>query len=248
MANATSGFVVTSPAGTSPAKFIFDSESGQLTAWNGGTQAVPKYNDPNAVYKGLTMATTSQGTFLYAADFSEDAIHVFDSNFKTVNLSAGAFTDRNLPAGYAPFGIQEIDGFIVVTYALQNAAKHDDVAGPGHGFVDIYDADGTHLRRLVTGGALNSPWGLALAPGGFGAFGGDLLVGNFGDGTIHAYNPFSGDLEGQLMNKDGNPIQIDQLWGLRFGNGVTGSPNSLLFTAGIGDELHGLFGEITVAR
>jgi len=116
--------------------------------------------------------------------------------------------------------------------------------GPGNGFVDVYTNDGVLVHRLITGGDLNSPWGLAIAPRGFGPFGGDLLVGNFGDGAIHAYGPNSGDEHGQLMNRDGNPILINGLWGLRFGNGVTGTPNDLLFTAGIGDESHGLFGEI----
>ena len=187
---------------------------------------------------------TAHGTFLYAANFHEGRIDVFNSHFAPVKLSGG-FTDAGIPAGFAPFDIQELGGSLYVTYAMQNAAKHDDVAGPGNGFVDVYDTSGHLVRRLISHGDLNSPWGLALAPNGFGAFSNDLLVGNFGDGAIHAYDPNTGALEGQLTNADGNAIVIDGLWGLRFGNGVTGTPTALLFTAGIAGEAHGLFGEIT---
>lgn len=246
--NPTSGFVVTGTGGASAAaNFIFASEAGDITAWSkavSGTQAQVEASSATAVYKGLAMATTSQGTFLYATDFHNGRVDVFDSAFKPVTLSGG-FTDPNLPAGYAPFGIQTLGGRVVVTYAQQDAAAHDDVAGAGHGFVDVYSTDGHLVRRLISRGALDSPWGLVLAPRDFGRFSGDLLVGNFGDGAVNAYDPISGALRGQLMNRDGNPILIDGLWGLRFGNGVTGTSRTLLFTAGLAGESHGLFGEIT---
>jgi uncharacterized protein (TIGR03118 family) len=245
--NSTSGFPVTLGGTTGPAAFIFDSEAGVISAWRPTnpvqTQAQTVVTTPDAVYKGLAIAQSSQGPTIYAANFHAGTIDVFDQNFKPVTMP-GAFTDPNIQDGFAPFNIQELDGKLYVTYAKQDAEKHDDAAGPGNGFVDVYDNDGNLLQRLVSNGDLNSPWGLVIAPRHFGAFGGDLLVGNFGDGAIHAYDPGTGTELGQLMNADGNPIQIDSLWALRFGNGVIGTPDSLLFTAGIGGESHGLFGEI----
>jgi uncharacterized protein (TIGR03118 family) len=248
--NPTGDFVVTVDHKSAPANFIFDSESGRITAWSNtvsGTTASVEFTDKSAVYKGLAIAQRGGASFLYAANFHGGRIDVFNSKFAKV-ASPGGFDDANIPAGYAPFNIQALGGKLYVTYAEQDPARHDDVAGPGHGFVDVYDTGGHLLGRLVTRGDLNSPWGLAIAPADFGAFSGDLLVGNFGDGAIHAYDPTTGAAQGQLMNTDGNPIAIDSLWGLRFGNGTTGTPNSLLFTAGIGGEAHGLFGEITAAK
>jgi uncharacterized protein (TIGR03118 family) len=246
--NSTPGFKITMGGVTGPAAFIFDSENGVISAWMRTnplqTDAVAPVTTPDAVYKGLAIAQSSHGPRIYATNFHAGTIDVFDDSFNPVTLPAGRFTDPNLPGGYAPFGIQELNGELFVTYAQQDQDKHDDVAGPGHGFVDVYSDDGVLLRRLISGGDLNSPWGLVIAPRHFGPFGGDLLVGNFGDGAIHAYDPGSGAEQGQLMNRDGNPIKINGLWALRFGNGVTGTPNDLLFTAGIGDEGHGLFGEI----
>ena len=245
--NPTSGFVVTTGSGSAPANFIFASEAGKITAWSrtvSGTQAQVEHSSATAIYKGLAIASTAQGTFIYATNFHDGAVEVFDNTFKPVTLSGG-FTDPNIPAGYAPFGIQELRGLLYVTYAQQDADAEDDVAGPGFGFVDVYSTDGHLIHRLVTRGDLNAPWGLALAPHDFGPFSKDLLVGNFGDGAIHAYDPKTGALRGQLMNRDGNPILIDGLWALRFGNGVTGTSKTLLFTAGLADESHGLFGEIT---
>jgi uncharacterized protein (TIGR03118 family) len=201
---------------------------------------------PNAIYKGLAIASTSKGTRLYAADFHGAKIDVFDQGFARVDLP-GAFTDRALPAGYAPFNVQQLGGRLFVTYAKQDAKAEDDVAGAGFGFVDVFDPNGHLLKRLVSQGRLNAPWGLVLAPRGFGGFGGDLLVGNFGDGAINAYDPHTGAFRGQPRNEDGNPIRIDGLWALRFGNGTFGTPGGLLFSAGIADEAHGLLGEI-VAR
>lgn len=228
-----------------PARFLFDSEAGTITAWNGGTAAETVAGTPHAIYKGLALATWKDTPYLYAADFHNAKIDVFDGSFQPTSVPGG-FADPDLPAGFAPFNVQEIAGKVVVAYAKQDADAEDEVAGEHLGYVDVFDAGGHLIKRLVSEGALNAPWGLALAPHHFGQFSGDLLVGNFGDGAINAYDPRTGAFEGQPLNKDGNPIKIDGLWALRFGNGVTGTPTTLLFTAGIGDEEHGLFGSIVV--
>ena len=242
---------LTIPGTDAPARFVFDSEAGTLTAWSPDAapadQARTVASGQNAIYKGLAIAQTRQGQRLYATDFHNASVDVYDSAFRPVSLGRGAFTDRSLPRGFAPFNAQTIGRRIVVTYAKQDADRKDDVAGAGLGYVDVYTTNGHLVRRLVSQGALNAPWGLALAPRGFGAFGGDLLVGNFGDGRINAYNPRSGRFEGTLRNRQGRPIAIDGLWSLRFDHGTFGTPGSLAFTAGIDDEAHGLLGEI-VAR
>ncbi len=228
------------------AHFIFATEDGTISAWSGGTNAVLKVDNSgaNSVYKGLAMANNGSGTFLFATDFHNNAINVFDKNFNPVTLS-GSFTDPSLPAGYAPFNIQASGGMLFVTYAVQNAAKHDDVAGPGHGILDVFDTNGNFVQRLVSHGALNSPWGMAWAPAGFGKFSGDLLVGNFGDGTINAFDPKTGNLLGQIDGTNGLPLVNDGLWDLTFGNGAgAGSKNILYFTAGLNHESDGLFGAI----
>jgi uncharacterized protein (TIGR03118 family) len=249
--NPTDDFVVTSKAGSGPALFIFSAEAGQISAWspaadpfvNKMATAQVEFSSPTAVYKGLTIASADGHDYLYASNFHDGTVDVFNSRFRKVHL-AGKFRDRNLPAGYAPFGIQELDGHIYVTYALQNAAKHDDVSGPGHGFIDIYTNEGFFIKRLASRGTLNSPWGLALAPDGFGPFGDRLLVGNFGDGLINVFGRFTGRFFGQLRGQSGNPIQIDDLWALKFGTQATGGTNTLLFSAGINDEKDGLVGSI----
>jgi uncharacterized protein (TIGR03118 family) len=252
----TTDFLVHTPRGTAPANFIFDSESGNVTAWSGrvsGKVATNEFRGGSAaVYKGLALASVGTDNFLYATNFRARRIDVFDGSFHRMKFpsgpfGAGAFRDPGLPPSFAPFGIQLINGELYVSYAKQNAQKHDDVAGPGNGFVDVFDTDGVLKTRLISRGALNSPWGLVLAPSTFGGFGGDLLVGNFGDGTIHAYDPATGAPQGTVSNTDGNPIAIDGLWALRFGNGTFGGPNDLVFTAGIVGESHGLLGEITPA-
>ncbi len=177
-------------------------------------------------------------------------VDVFDANYAPANL-IGSFADTTIPAGFAPFNIQNIGGSLYVTYAKQDADKHDDVGGPGNGFVDIFDTGGNLLRRLISNGALNSPWGLALAPSGFGLFAGDLLVGNFADGRVNAFDPVSGAFLGTVKDASGNAIANPGLWGLKFGNGGNGGDtNTLYFTAGIaGDgavEDHGLFGSIDI--
>jgi uncharacterized protein (TIGR03118 family) len=239
--NPTTGF----PVNGAPARFIFDSEAGTITAWNSGTTAQTVVPSAGAVYKGLAIAQKGSTALLYAADFTGAKIDVFNSSFARVT-APGGFVDPNLPKGFGPFNVQEIAGRIVVAYAEVDPKTGDEVAGAHLGYVDVFDANGNLVRRLVSQGNLNAPWGLALAPRHFGAFSGDLLVGNFGDGAINAYDPRTGQFQGQPKNKDGNPIKVNGLWALRFGNGVTGSPTTLLFSAGIGDEAHGLFGEIVV--
>src|SRR5271166_3088392 len=234
------------PANFGGSHFIFATEDGTISSWSGGTSAVLNVDDSsaNTVFKGLALAANGSNTYLYATDFHNNAIDVFDTNFNKVTLG-GSFTDPSLPAGYAPFGIRASGGFLYVTYALQDAAKHDDVAGPGHGFVDVFDTNGNLIQRLVSMGALNSPWGLAWAPAGFGKFSGDLLVGNFGDGTINAFDPKTGNLLGQIDGANGMPLVNDGLWALTFGNGGNGgSKNILYFTAGLNHESDGLFGSI----
>ena len=261
--NGGTGFVVNNGVGSpAPARFIFASEDGTLSAFKGApiVTVVPNAQAPahDAIYKGLAIDSATAGMFLYATDFHNGKVDIFDSSFHAVTIP-GAFTDPNLPAGFAPFGIQNIGGTIYVTYALQDADKHDDVAGPGNGFVDAYDTSGNFIRRVASAGELNSPWGLALAPSDFGRFSGDLLVGNFGDGRIHAFDPnqftATGEFEavGLMHSIAGTPIKIDGLWALQFGHGMTASSangltTTLFFTAGPNDEDDGLFGALTVSQ
>jgi uncharacterized protein (TIGR03118 family) len=254
------GFVVRDAGGTSaPSRFVFASENGGIDGWSptvgatgpgpSTTTEVAVKNGANAVYKGLTMATATDGhTYLYAANFRSGRVEVYDDSWTPVVLPGGLFVDRHLPAGYAPFDIQELRGRLYVTYAEQDATLHDDVAGHGHGFVDVFTNDGAFVRRLVTRGVLDSPWGLALAPSGFGHLGGALLVGNFGDGRIDAFNAIDGRFEGRLRDPHGRPITIDGLWGLMFGNGNAAGTDQLVFSAGPDGESHGLLGKIVPTR
>jgi len=257
--NGGSGFVVNNGVGApAPARFIFSSEDGTISGFKGApiVTVVPNAQAPahGAIYKGLAIDSATAGQFLYATDFHNAKVDVFDSAFHLVT-TPGSFTDPNLPAGFAPFGIQNINGTIYVTYALQDEDQKDDVAGPGNGYVDAYDTSGNFIRRVASQGVLNSPWGLALAPEDFGRFSGDLLIGNFGDGRIHAFDPTQltadGEFEavGQLHSASGKPIEIDGLWALQFGHGssANGPTNTLFFTAGPGDEEHGLFGSLVNA-
>ena len=251
-----SGFVVRDAAGHSgPARFIFASENGGIDGWNpavGATGAAPSTvtevavrNGANAVYKGLAIGQASDGhTYLYAANFRSGRVEAYDNTFTPVQLPGGLFVDRRIPAGYAPFNVEELAGKLFVSYAKQDPLLKDDVAGQGHGFVDVFSNDGALIRRLITRGQLDSPWGLGLAPAGFGRFGGALLVGNFGDGHINAYDPVTGAHLGQLRRSNGKPIVIDGLWALRFGNGNAAKTGELLFSAGPRDETHGLLGKI----
>jgi uncharacterized protein (TIGR03118 family) len=253
----TSAFVVHDNKGHSGASaFIFDTENGTIDGWNpmvgakGGNPStvteVAHNRGARAVYKGLALAQVGGKPYLYATNFHSGRIEAYNSHFKRVTLPGGRFVDPQLPAGYAPFGIAELGGELYVTFAKQDAMRHDDVAGRGHGFVDVFTNDGAFVRRLVTRGALDSPWGLAQAPAGFGQFSGDLLVGNFGNGHINVYDPATGAHLGQLRRANGRPIVIDGLWGLRFGNGNAAKTNQLVFSAGPGGEAHGLLGKIVV--
>lgn len=253
-------FVVHDAAGHSGrAVFLFASENGGIDGWNPAvgatgpgpatTTEVAVRNGANAVYKGLAIAQASDGhTYLYAANFRSGRVEAYDDTFTPVQLPGGLFVDPRIPAGYAPFNVQELAGRLYVSYAKQDAMLHDDVAGHGHGFLDLFSNDGRFIRRLVTRGALDSPWGLALAPAGFGRFAGALLVGNFGDGHINAYNPSTGRHLGQLRNANGHAIVIDGLWALRFGNGNAAKVDELLFSAGPDNETHGLLGKIVTGR
>jgi len=253
-------FVVSENGKFGPSIFMFATEDGTISGWNpkvDPTNAIlevdnsttkDQQGDVGAVYKGLATGHNTNGDFIYATNFRFGTVDVFDAHFAPATL-AGPFTDPNIPAGFAPFGIQNINGNLYVTYAKQDAKKHDDVAGPGNGFVDVFDTSGNLIKRLVSNGELDSPWGLTLAPNGFGRFGKDLLVGNFGDGHINAYEIDTGAFRGQLKDQRGNPITINGLWALGFGNGALAGPtDTLFFTAGINDEADGLFGSITKGK
>ena len=237
-------------APNTPARFIFATEDGAIAAWNpavDATNAIVKVPDsPAAVYKGITLGVMGGKNVIYAANFRAGTIDVFDASFAPVALAAGVFQDPRIPEGFAPFNVQNIGGSIFVTYAMQDPTKHDDVAGPGNGFLDQYNGDGALIMRFRHGHWMNSPWGIALAPAGFGKLSGRLLLGNFGSGQIAAFELRSGEFHGMLRGRRGKPITIDGLWGLKFGNGANAGPaNVLFFAAGIQDEAHGLFGTLT---
>lgn len=258
-------FPITQNGKTGNSTFMFATEDGTILGWNKDvdpTSAVVAVDrstvtdpqgDVGAVYKGLAIADDEKGdTHIYATNFRFGTVEMFDDNFNLVK----SFTDPQLASDcplpnqcFAPFGIQNINGDVYVTFALQDSAKHDDQAGPGNGFVDVFSPKGRLEQRLIAHGNLNSPWGLALAPHNFGAASGDLLVGNFGDGTINAYDPDTGEFDLTIKDAQGNPIQTDGLWGIGFGNnGQAGRKNELFFTAGINDEANGLFGKIVVNK
>ena len=229
--------------GSHRALFIFASTSGTISGWSPslGTSAVTKVLEATAVFTGLAISTGSAGHYLYAADFAQGTISVFDGSFAPATLP-GSFTDPLLPAGFAPFNIQAIGSRLYVTYAEYGISGL--VPGPHLGFVDVFHFDGTFVKRLASGGTLNAPWGLVRAPSGFGAFSGDILVGNTGNGRISAFDPATGHYEGQLHRKDGTILHIPGLQGLLFGNGNAATAKSLLFTAGIAGGTHGLLGAI----
>ncbi|QRN98787.1 TIGR03118 family protein [Archangium violaceum] len=251
--NGSDQFVVSSGGRSGPSRFIFASENGSISGWSPAvdlTHAILVVDNSRsgAVYKGLALAGTGTGLFLYATDFRNGKIDVFNSAFAPVTLP-GAFADPSIPRGFAPFGIQNINGSLYVTYAKQDEDKEDDVAGRGLGFINVFDANGRLIKRLTSRGKLNAPWGLALAPASFGKFANRLLVGNFGDGLINVYDPVTGHWEGRLERPDGSHVRIDGLWGLSFGNGVLNQPtDTLFFTAGPEDEEHGLYGRLDLVR
>ena len=247
-------FTVSKGSLSGPSRFLFATEDGVIAGWSPDvdtTHAIRMVDNSghDAIYKGIALGAGGDGARLYATDFHNARVDVFDASFHPVMLSGDAFHDSHIPKGYAPFGIQNINGNLFVTYAKQDADREDDVKGPGFGYVDIYDPNGVLLRRFASRGALNAPWGVALAPAGFGRASNLLLIGNFGDGRINAYDSVFGLPLGPLTNMHGRPITIDGLWGLAFGNGYLGqSVNTLFFTAGPDDEAHGLYGRIDPAK
>jgi uncharacterized protein (TIGR03118 family) len=262
VANPSTAFRVGGPNGT-PALFIVDTDSigaqqspGEIAAWNGGAKFVvevspkggPGGKTPaHAVFKGLALATTPKaGPELFAADVAGAKVDVFNASFHLVKTTT-EFRDPKIPAGYAPFNVQNLGGRIYVTYGKQNKAKTDVVRGAGLGFVDVYNVNGLLLHHLAAHGPLNAPWGLAIAPKGFGPFGGDLLVGNLGDGWINAFNPLTGKSLGPLRTTGGKPIAIAGLWGLEVGNSEFGGSSALVFSAGPNGYADGLVGILSPA-
>jgi len=261
--NSTINFVVSKNRKSFASEFLFATEDGTIAGFNPDVDAthailavdrsaVTQGAFTGAVYKGLALATTNAGDFLFATNFRFGTVEKFDDQFNLV----ASFTDPALASDcpipgppaqcFAPFGIQTINDELYVTFALQDAAHHDDVKGLGNGFVDVFDTNGTLIRRFASQGTLNSPWGLALAPATFGETSNDVLIGNFGDGRINAFDSVTGAFVDQLRDENGNAIAINGLWGLAFGNGgLAGDSNTLFFAAGFDDEAHGLFGSIT---
>jgi uncharacterized protein (TIGR03118 family) len=257
--NGNGGFLIPTSNGQETALFIFDGEGGTIAAWaaDSGAAAVTAYDDGvvnganHAVYKGLAIGTVSGATYLYATDLHNNKVDVFDTNFTKPAAMQGKFVDPNIPAGFVPFGIAALNGDLYVTFAKQDAAMHDETTGAGLGYVDIFDFSGNLKSQFASAGSLNAPWGIAMAPAGFGSLEGDVLVGNFGDGTINIFSPNGTSLanfEGPLMSSSGQPIAFPGLWSLVFGNGDSDKPvTTLFYTAGFADQTDGVFGGITVA-
>ena len=240
-----------------PAAFIFATESGTISGWNpavdaGNARLMIDRSGSGAIYKGIAIGSNDSGALLYVTNFNAGTVEVFDSNYQPVRVS-GNFNDPNLPAGFAPFNIRKIGRKLYVTYALQDSPRQADVPGPGNGLINAFDMDGNLVQRLVSNGPLNSPWGIALAPDFFGDYSNTLLVSNSGDGSVNAFDPFTGAFLGALQGSDGNPLNIPGLWALQFGNGHDGGDaNTLYFTTGVagGGNIgaHGLLGSIQVAQ
>jgi uncharacterized protein (TIGR03118 family) len=256
--NGGSGFLIPTSAGKEPALFIFDGEGGTIAAWakDSGETAVTAYDDGtvngvnHAVYKGLALGTVNGATFLYATDLHNNKIDVFDTDFNKPAGMQGKFVDSNIPTGFVPFGIAALSGQLYVTYAKRDAAKHDETTGAGLGYVDVFDFDGNLVSRFASAGALNAPWGMALAPAGFGSLDGDLLIGNFGDGKVNIFAPNGTALAtsmGSLMVTNGGTFAVAGLWSLAFGNGDSDKPlTTLFYTAGFADQTDGVFGSISI--
>jgi uncharacterized protein (TIGR03118 family) len=234
-----------------PALFIWATEDGTIAAWQGalGTTAQIVVSNTNLtsgpVYKGLAIGNNSRGLFLYATNFRTGKIAVWNSTFGADATLNAKFIDNTIPSTFAPFGIQNINGQLWVTYAKQDAAKHDPVTGAGRGFVDVFDTDGNLLRRFAQRGVLNAPWGVVLAPAHFGLFGNAILIGNFGDGEISAWNLQNRDFIDWIRDGQGKIIKLGTLWTLVFGGGLTSTPQTLYFTTGLVNEQDGLFGTLT---
>ncbi len=257
--NGTGGFLIPTSNGQETALFIFDGEGGTIAAWanDSGATAVTAYDDgvnngtEHAVYKGLALGAVNGSSFLYATDLHNNKIDVFDTNFSKPASMQGKFVDPTISAGFVPFGITALNGQLFVTYAMQDAAMHDEVTGAGLGFVDVFDLSGNFVSRFASAGSLNAPWGIALAPTGFGSFAGDVLIGNFGDGTINIFGPNGTSLatvKGPFTVNGGATFAVPGLWSLVFGNGDSDKPvTTLFYTAGFADQTDGVFGSISMA-
>ena len=231
--------------------FIFATEDGTISGWNPTVDllnARRRVNRPgDAIFKGLAIAQTAKGARLYAANFKSGRVDVYNGSWQPVHLGASAFVDPMLPENYAPFGIQNVGGDIVVTFAHRAPGSKDEDHGPGLGFVTIFNTDGQVIQRLAHGSYFNAPWGIAMAPADFGVFSHRLIIGNFGDGGIHAFDLITGNLAGTLLTATGDELHIDGLWALEFGGGTTnsGAADELFFTAGPDEESNGLFGKLS---
>jgi uncharacterized protein (TIGR03118 family) len=256
--NPTTAFTISAGGTTAPSTFIFDTEDGTISAWNPTVDPVANGQSTatlvvdnsasGAVYKGLAFGTNTHGNFLFATNFSAGTVEVYDQTFKPATLD-GNFSDPNIPAGFAPFGITNIDNNLFVTYAMQNPQKDDEITGPGLGFVDVFSTDGVLIKRFASGGTLNAPWGVSRATQNFGQFSGDILIGNFGQGQfggqINAFDSANDNrFLGALQGADGQPISIDGLWAIVFGTFSHSDADTLYFTAGPNQQQDGLFGKI----
>ncbi|HSY07695.1 MAG TPA: TIGR03118 family protein [Steroidobacteraceae bacterium] len=250
--NGNSGFLIDTSKGQETAMFIFDGEGGTIAAWavDSGATAVTAYDDGlvnganHAVYKGLALGTVNGASFLYATDLHNNKIDVFDTHFSKPAGMQGRFIDPNIPTGFVPFGIAVLSSELYVTYAMRDTALHDEVTGAGFGYVDKFDFNGNFISRFASAGALNAPWGIAVAPAGFGSLEGDLLIGNFGDGTINIFSP-DGTSMGPLTVVNGGALAIPGLWSLAFGDGDSDKPlTTLFYTAGFANQTDGVFGSI----
>jgi uncharacterized protein (TIGR03118 family) len=254
--NGNGGFLISTSNGQETALFIFDGEGGTIAAWamDSGAAAVTAYDDgvvngaSHAVYKGLALGTANGASFLYATDLHNNKIDVFDTNFAKPADMQGKFIDPNMPTGFVPFGILALNNQLYVTYAMRDGAMHDEITGAGLGYVDVFDFSGSFISRFASAGVLNAPWGIALAPAGFGSLAGDVLIGNFGDGTINIFTPNGSSLAtsvGPLTVSNGGTATIPGLWSLVFGNGDSDKPlTTLFYTAGFADQTDGVFGSI----
>jgi uncharacterized protein (TIGR03118 family) len=255
--NPNGGFLIATSNGMQSAQFIYDGGGGTIAAWapNSGAAAVTAYDDSivnganHAVYKGLAIGSVNGAAFLYATDLHNNKVDVFDTDYSKPADMQGKFIDPSIPAGFVPFGITAVGTQLYVTFAMQNAAMVGEQLGAGLGYVDVFDMSGNFVTRFASGGTLNAPWGIAVAPSGFGAIAGDVLIGNFGDGTVNIFTP-SGSLAtfvGQLMVSNGGTLSVPGLWALVFGNGDPDKPlTTLFYTAGFTDQTDGVFGSIAV--
>jgi uncharacterized protein (TIGR03118 family) len=255
--NGGGSFLIATSKGQVTAQFLFAGEGGTIAGWSvdSGSAAVTAYDDgvkngtSHAVYKGLALGTVNGATFLYATDLHNNKVDVFDTNFNLPADMQGKFVDPNIPTGFVPFGIVAISGQLYVTFAMQDAAKHDETTGVGLGYVDVFDFSGNFVSRFASGGALNAPWGIAVAPTGFASLAGDVLIGNFGDGKINIFTPNGTQLAtsaGSLTGSNGQALSFPGLWSLAFGNGDSDKPlTTLFYTAGFANQTDGVFGSIT---